>query len=388
MGKQVAAGISSVSGRQKLDPRGAAYFEKIATGRYLGYRVNPSGGGTWLLRTTDKNKKHTHHTIGELTEFEEKDRYTQALKYANKYWGMKEKGIEATGTTVAEVCEAYVKYLEVEKGKASAYDAQGRFRRHVYEKPIAKVAIQKLTTADVKAWHLGMAKTTSDDPNLIALAKDGANRNLNSFKAALNYAYKLMSVVSDDGAWKRVTAFRGVARRRETYLTDSEVNALLTACPEDLRVLVEGLFLTALRPGELAAVAVADFNREHGTLNIRTSKTGARLVTLSSAAVEFFALQAKGKLPTAPLVARQDGSYWNKDAWKKIFKAAAIQIRKPELVIYSLRHTAISRLIGGGVDSFLIARLAGTSVAMIEKHYGHLRHDETRQKLDAVLRRA
>jgi integrase len=88
------------------------------------------------------------------------------------------------------------------------------------------------------------------------------------------------------------------------------------------------------------------------------------------------------------LVARQDGSYWNKDAWKKIFKAAAIQIRKPELVIYSLRHTAISRLIGGGVDSFLIARLAGTSVAMIEKHYGHLRHDETRQKLDAVLRRA
>jgi hypothetical protein len=52
--------------------------------------------------------------------------------------------------------------------------------------------------------------------------------------------------------------------------------------------------------------------------------------------------------------------------------------------MYTLRHVAISELIMGGMDSFIVARLAGTSVAMIEKHYGHLRHKDTRLKLDAV----
>ena len=31
-------------------------------------------------------------------------------------------------------------------------------------------------------------------------------------------------------------------------------------------------------------------------------------------------------------------------------------------------------MIAGGVDSFLVAKLAATSTAMIDKHYGHLRH--------------
>lgn len=43
-----------------------------------------------------------------------------------------------------------------------------------------------------------------------------------------------------------------------------------------------------------------------------------------------------------------------------------------------------SKMIAGGMDSFLVARLAGTSTAMINQHYGHLRHDKTREELDAV----
>jgi hypothetical protein len=49
-----------------------------------------------------------------------------------------------------------------------------------------------------------------------------------------------------------------------------------------------------------------------------------------------------------------------------------------------VRHTAISELIAGGMDTFIVARLAGTSTGMIDKHYGHLRHEQTRVRLDAV----
>ena len=52
--------------------------------------------------------------------------------------------------------------------------------------------------------------------------------------------------------------------------------------------------------------------------------------------------------------------------------------------MYTLRHVGISELIAGGVDVFLVAKLAGTSTAMIDKHYGFLRHTQTRASLDAV----
>ena len=35
-------------------------------------------------------------------------------------------------------------------------------------------------------------------------------------------------------------------------------------------------------------------------------------------------------------------------------------------------------------NMFLVAKLAGTSTAMIDKHYGFLRHTQTRASLDAV----
>jgi site-specific recombinase XerD len=40
---------------------------------------------------------------------------------------------------------------------------------------------------------------------------------------------------------------------------------------------------------------------------------------------------------------------------------------------YTLRHSVITDLIVSGLDVLTVARLSGTSVLMIEKHYGHLR---------------
>jgi hypothetical protein len=41
-------------------------------------------------------------------------------------------------------------------------------------------------------------------------------------------------------------------------------------------------------------------------------------------------------------------------------------------------------MIMGGMDSFVVAKVTGTSVQMIESNYGHLRHDKVRDKLDSV----
>ncbi len=69
------------------------------------------------------------------------------------------------------------------------------------------------------------------------------------------------------------------------------------------------------------------------------------------------------------MLATSYGQRWNKDSWKKIFKDAVEAAKLPDAVVmYALRHTAISEMILAGMDSFIVAKLAGTSVAMIEGH--------------------
>jgi len=66
--------------------------------------------------------------------------------------------------------------------------------------------------------------------------------------------------------------------------------------------------------------------------------------------------------------------------WQKIKKLAGIA---DNVKLYSLRHTYISRLIVQGTDLLTVAKLAGhKSTQMIEKHYGHLRPDRTRQSIE------
>jgi hypothetical protein len=49
-----------------------------------------------------------------------------------------------------------------------------------------------------------------------------------------------------------------------------------------------------------------------------------------------------------------------------------------------LRHSTITDLIAAGLDTLQVARMSGTSLPMIEKHYGHLRADHAPAALAAL----
>lgn len=381
----MATKIDSRTARDGLKPQREPYWHKIRTGLHLGYRKPAAGEGTWIARRTEGTKK-TYHALGQFFDREHprQSAFANASAAALTWAGQTDAGVEVHGTTIEAVCKAYVARQRSEKGDANANDAEGRFKRLVYAKDFGSIRLDKLTTVKVRAWRDAQLPKAMADDEAVRRAKDSINRNLATLKAALNMALADRLVATDAG-WKTVSAFEKVGRRRALFLSREQRDKLLAACGPGLRELVQGLILTALRPGELAAADASDFDRVHGTLNIRKSKTETRIVPLSTAAVKFAGDLLKSRIGSHPLVADEFGARWDKDKWKKPFKAAAKAAGLPsDTVLYSLRHAAISELLVGGMEIHTVAKIAGTSSDMIDKHYGHLCVERTRRQLDAA----
>src|SRR5690606_15287787 len=122
-----------------------------------------------------------------------------------------------------------------------------------------------------------------DDPDAERKAKDSANRNLATLKAALNLAYR-MGLVSTTAQWDRVESFQKVGRRRERFLTVAERKRLIAAASPALTRLLRAVLLTGARPGELASATVGDLDPA-GLLTL-DGKTGRRIIPLSPEALK------------------------------------------------------------------------------------------------------
>jgi integrase len=54
--------------------------------------------------------------------------------------------------------------------------------------------------------------------------------------------------------------------------------------------------------------------------------------------------------------------------------------------LYALRHTFATWAIAEGLNTFQLSRVMGTSIEMIDKHYGHLLQDADQAVLSAFAR--
>lgn len=370
--------IDTKTGRAALKPRGAPYFQRVAAGRFLGYRRVAQGEGSWVARWRDPaTGKQVHHVLGAFSNFEDAEKAARAWFDQCVHGSPEVLDIEAA-------CRRYVSDRRKEKGEATAIDAEGRFRRHVFGKPFGKILLSDLRTGHVTDWRNQLVDLDDDeeDPDAERRAKDSANRNLATLKAALNLAYR-MGLVASTAAWDRVESFQKVARRRERFLTVAERKMLLAAASPELTKFARALLLTAARPGELAGATVGDLDPT-GLLTL-DGKTGRRIIPLSPDALKHLSGCAGKRPANEPLVCRDDGQAWNRYYWRDALQEARARAALPDdVVLYSLRHVAISEMLVGGIDTMTVARIAGTSVAMIQRHYGHMMKERIVAKLAKV----
>jgi len=366
--------INTLNRRKQLKPRSWPYWQPVAKGKAIGFHRTKQGGA-WRARITTVGKHHFEALGGDLDS-----EYEDMLVKAQE-WFERAVMLEDSRYTVKQCIADYVAHLGVENGPDAARGVKQRLEKHL-EPKLGKVELIKLTTRQLKSWHIGLVKADGD-PEVVRKSKDSANRILSQAKAALNLAYR-QGLVNSDTAWKRVAAFRDVGESRKLFLTEKQVKDLLDHSSGGFHGLVRAAILTGARYGELAAVRVHDLDLSHGTL-LLSGKTGTRYCYLADDAVAFFRTLSQDKLPGAWLFLKDNGEPWGKSHQHRPMKEAVKAAKLPrDTVFYSLRHYHVSKALIAGLPVQMIAENCGTSVRMIEKHYGKFMPKDRREMLNRV----
>jgi integrase len=188
--------------------------------------------------------------------------------------------------------------------------------------------------------------------------------------------------------------------REIRVFTADELKALTAELSRVEAAAVRLAAATGLRPSEWACIERRDVDRGRRVLTVRGTKTARsrREVPLASATLAaldslparldspfVFGPQRRQRNEAGVLVPQPfDVDNFRRREWGPAIVAAGVT--KPAR-IYDLRSTFASNALAAGITTFELARIMGTSVGMIEAHFGALidtAHDAILTRLEAA----
>lgn len=390
----MATTISTVTARAALKERHEPYWHKLAQGCHLGFRkLTIASSGVWWARHIESGtNKKTMKSLGGFEQLPPSQRFDAAKRDAETWFEHIGKGGVSSPKTIRDACNHYVEHIVSTKGEKAAHDVRKRFAGYVFDQErFANLDLSKLTPAIIQDWRRrltqlptvqGMkgqnrqnaATDTTKPPRLRSTST--LNRDMTPFRAALNLAFR-DGWVTSDFAWRsKLTPVVNAEKNRDLYLDRNQRISLIKHASDNISYFLRGLATLPLRPGALSLLRVIDFDMRLMQLRIGQDKNGDRKIKLPDNTGCFFKDLCADRNPLEPIFSRADGTAWNKDSWKKPIKQAVIAANLPSgTTAYTLRHSAITDLVHGRLDLLTVAQLAGTSVRMIEQHYGHLRSE-------------
>lgn len=221
--------------------------------------------------------------------------------------------------------------------------------------------------------------------------------------AALKVFFRYLEeqgIVTESPA-RRLKIKKPVENRVPTVLSSREVRALLAAPKEQVaelsasrdhsagsrnryfcavrdNVILELLFSTGIRIGELVALNISDVDLDKQQIQITGRGTRGRLVSLSSDAVvdairQYLELRAERTLSTAALFVGRSGTrltiYSIENIFKKHVRLAEI---KRHVTPHSLRHTMAAMLVSSGTDIREVQEILGHASILSTQVYTRL----------------
>lgn len=385
--------------RTKLKQRHSAYWKRIHKGLAIGYRKG-TNGGQWIIRKSpgDDGAPYKFEAIASADDFAEAND-KDVLSYAQAHrraFEVSDRKAGASGYTVSEAAADYIAY--VKSKKKSGYTVEKTANAHILP-AFGNRKIESLTKEDIEKWHDRLAATPrrlrgkdmpkfvelDDDPETIRRRRTTANRILGVFKAMLNRAKKNKRLSASP--WDDVEPFRGVSAARKIFLQEEQCRRLINVCQGAFKSYVQALLYTGARPGkELEHIRVRDFDVDGSTLRIPDGKTGPRDVYLTDEGARFFARLAAGRKADEILLVKDDGTSWGKNHHARLFQRAVKAAKLPAGTnAYALRHSYVSLALKNGMNLQVLAESCGTSIKMLEEHYGKYVHADRRKMFNKAL---
>lgn len=144
---------------------------------------------------------------------------------------------------------------------------------------------------------------------------------------------------------------------------------------------------TGLRPCEWLALEHRDIDLQRRAVHVRRNYVHGRVKTtktvgsLRTVPLQDIAMHALQQMPSGGpndlLIPAPDGGYFDLHNFRtRVWNPGQGEaLVHPRRRIYDLRHTFATFALAAGISTFDLSRYMGTSLTMIDRHYGHLAKD-------------
>jgi integrase len=255
-----------------------------------------------------------------------------------------------------------------------------------------KVGIRAIKEYKLLA-NLRIDEITGEKAAEFAAHRQSQGRKVSTVNSSLRVLRRILGLAVEWGVLQSAPKIKKLPgeRHREHVVSFEEEAKYLAAASEPLASVAAVLADTGMRPEEcfrLRWEAITWFNGRHGTLLVTHGKTAAARRVLPMTPRVGNILETRWTSAGKPV----EGWIWPAPTFsghlessslkKQHLKAVAVSKVRP-FVLYSLRHTFLTRLGESGCDTWTLARIAGHSSIAISSRYVHPSHDSV---LSAVER--
>jgi integrase len=355
----------------------------------FGLRVRASGAKTYVLayragRGRQASKKRVvigTHGSPWTPETARREAQRLLLEIAN---GCDPAAARATekrqATTVADLCDRYLADHVETRNKASTAKEFRRLIERAIKPRLGRMAVSKLSRADVAKFHHAMRATPRS-----------ANQALAVLSRMCSLAELWGEREENSNPCRLIDKF--LETKRERFLSDSDLERLGKAMTEmegeghlnpSIFAAIRLAALTGCRVGELLALRWGDIEVERSALSIRDAKAGARLHPIGAETLAFLAALPRGEGAQYVLPAASDDNPLAIGIVDKIWARLRVRAGLGDARVHDLRHTVGTFAGATGANAFLVRDKLGHRTLAMTGRYVNRDADPLRALSDKV----
>ena len=360
-------------GKLPVGEKDAVYWDRELLG--FGVRVYPNGTKVYVVQTRagGKSKRIAVGRHGVISPDQARRKAAQMIA---RIKAGEDPNPEATkrpaGPTVAELAERYlVEHVQIRCKPRTVEACRWLVKKFVLP-DLGSMAIDEVEREHISDLHLKHRHTPYQ-----------ANRILEVVRKMFNLAEAWGLRKDGSNPCRHVQKYK--EKQRERFLTEAEfhrlgqvLNEIEAEGPENLSSVtaIRLLMLTGCRLNEIQTLRWEDVDLEVAELRLRDSKTGARMVPLSNAAVTVLSSLPRPEDSPWVIAGKNPGAHLTdiQKPWRRIRARAELG----DVRIHDLRHSFASRALALGESLPMIGKLLGHTQVQTTARYAHLANESVK----------